>query len=99
MKNGKDIVYPLPTWFWQVISGLDPTYSAFLGGKTLKEIKELFTYQLLQFDVFDRGHISTVAVTNLHSVTWLDFDNRPIREVNLSILLLLLLYLLFLFVI
>ena len=86
LKNGKDIVYPLPTWFWQVISGLDPTYSAFLGGKTLKEIKELFTYQLLQFDVFDRGHISTVGVTNLHSVMWLDFANRPIRELHLSTL-------------
>jgi hypothetical protein len=85
LTNGKDVIYPLPSWFWQLINGLDPTYSAFLGGKTLKELREFFYYKIIQFNVFDRGHITTVTISNLHAIMFSDFSNRPIREVTSSL--------------
>lgn len=81
MSNGRDVVNRLPSWFWQTVSGPDPNYTLFLGGKTLKELRELFNYKITQFDVFDSGHISLVTITNLHNIMSLDYSNLPLKEV------------------
>ena len=84
--KGKDYVLYWDSFVYQVISGDDPTYGSFLDGKTLKELKEIFYYDIIQFTIFERNHISEAAIYNLSSVVYKDFLNAPRKEVNIIVL-------------
>ena len=83
--HGRDIVIRLPASFWEIIQGPDPTYSAFLGGKTPRELNEFMSFKIHQFDIFRRNHISIITIFNLHNVLYPHFNNLPSREVKQSL--------------